>query len=418
LTRAAFLPIVPEIDFSISVQGVRVDEVVRGIVRFPISTAELERRWAETRKAMATQGIDCLVMQNSNEFLGGYVRWFTDIPAVQGYPVTVLFPADGEMTMIASGGKPAPPAAPQSLYRGVKERIILPYFLSMNYTNTWDAEAAVGELKARASRRVGIVGKAFMSAAFYECLVGNLAGIELVDFTDPVDYIKAVKSPEEVGLVRKAAAMQDTAWAAVAAIARPGKREYEIRSELERLLSDMGSEEQWVMIGSAPEDGRPRQKPNYLQTRTLEAGDQLNVMIEVNGPGGMYTEMARTLCLGDPPKALLSAWGASRDAQLRTAALLKPGARPADILKAHNDFMVSRGYPPEGRLYAHGQGYDMVERPSIVAEETMLIAANMNIAVHPFAITERGYGYACDNYLVTETGAERVHKTPIEVFVA
>ena len=40
-------------------------------VRQPISTAELERRWAETRKAMAKQGIDCLVMQNSNQYLAG-----------------------------------------------------------------------------------------------------------------------------------------------------------------------------------------------------------------------------------------------------------------------------------------------------------------------------------------------------------
>ena len=32
----------------------------------PISTAELERRWAAVRAAMAAQKIDVLVMQNSN----------------------------------------------------------------------------------------------------------------------------------------------------------------------------------------------------------------------------------------------------------------------------------------------------------------------------------------------------------------
>ena len=90
-------------------------------VRQPISTAELERRWAETRKAMAKQGIDCLVMQNSNQFLGGYVRWFTDTPAQSGYPVTVLFPANDEMTMIGSGGPPLPAGPPSWAARGVKE---------------------------------------------------------------------------------------------------------------------------------------------------------------------------------------------------------------------------------------------------------------------------------------------------------
>jgi hypothetical protein len=40
----------------------------------PISSAELERRWAAVRAAMAGRGIDVLVMQNSNEFSGGYVK--------------------------------------------------------------------------------------------------------------------------------------------------------------------------------------------------------------------------------------------------------------------------------------------------------------------------------------------------------
>ena len=49
----------------------------------PISTAELERRWAAARKAMAERKIDALVMQNNNDWLGGYVRWFTDTPSQQ-----------------------------------------------------------------------------------------------------------------------------------------------------------------------------------------------------------------------------------------------------------------------------------------------------------------------------------------------
>lgn len=390
----------------------------REVVREPISTTELERRWAAVRKAMAAAGIDCLVTQNSNEFLGGYVRWFTDIPAVQGYPATVVFPVDDEMTMVVSGGKPAPPAAPSWLFRGVKERIAVPYFLSLNYTNTMDAEAAVKAVRARGVKRLGIVGPGFMSAAFYKYIEGNLEGIELVDATDLVDQIKAIKSPEEIALIRRACAIQDAAWAAVPAVARPGVKEYQIRAELERLLTGLGSEEQWIMMGSAPPDGLPRQKPNFLQTRTLQPGDQLNVMIEVNGPGGFYAELARTLCFGDPPAELLKVWKVAVEAQVRTAGRLRPGAKPAELLKAHNDFLESLGYPPEGRLFAHGQGYDMVERPGIRADETMEIKANMNITVHPFVLSEKGYGFACDNYLVTETGVDRMHRTPLEVFVA
>ena len=52
----------------------------------PISTRELERRWTAVRKTMAERKIDALVMQNNNDWLGGYVRWFTDTPLSNGYP--------------------------------------------------------------------------------------------------------------------------------------------------------------------------------------------------------------------------------------------------------------------------------------------------------------------------------------------
>src|SRR5258707_15133860 len=64
----------------------------------PISTRELERRWAAVRKIMAERKIDALVMQNNNDWLGGYVRGVTDTPLGNGYPRRVVFPAPGLMT--------------------------------------------------------------------------------------------------------------------------------------------------------------------------------------------------------------------------------------------------------------------------------------------------------------------------------
>src|SRR4029077_11277640 len=71
----------------------------------PISTRELERRWATVRKAMAERKIDALVMQNNNDWLGGYVRWFTDTPLSNGYPRSVVFPASDLMTVVDMGAR-------------------------------------------------------------------------------------------------------------------------------------------------------------------------------------------------------------------------------------------------------------------------------------------------------------------------
>ena len=85
-------------------------------IRKAISDMELRRRWAETRKILREKDLEFLVTQGSNMHLGGYVRWFTDIPAEYNFHMTVLFPADDEMTLVRTSASLIPVWA----LRGVK----------------------------------------------------------------------------------------------------------------------------------------------------------------------------------------------------------------------------------------------------------------------------------------------------------
>ena len=117
----------------------------------PISTKELERRWVAVRAVMAERKIDVLLMQNNNDFMGGYVKYFTDVPATNGYPTTVIFPADDRMTVIFQtkfGNDQQLPPEGDGLRRGVKAALGAPYFSSAYYTLSYDAD--LGE-KALAS---------------------------------------------------------------------------------------------------------------------------------------------------------------------------------------------------------------------------------------------------------------------------
>lgn len=71
--------------------------------RYHISNEELERRWSAVRAKMTEQDIDCLVINGYDNMLGGYLRWFTDIPLAD-YPLSVLFHREDEMTFIGHGG--------------------------------------------------------------------------------------------------------------------------------------------------------------------------------------------------------------------------------------------------------------------------------------------------------------------------
>jgi Xaa-Pro aminopeptidase len=150
----------------------------------------------------------------------------------------------------------------------------------------------------------------------------------------------------------------------------------------------------------------------------IRDGDQVSVLLEVNGPGGFYTELGRVFSIGTPSQELQDALGIAKEAQEVTLKMLRPGANPKDIWDANNEFLQQKGYLPEQRLYAHGQGYDLVERPLIRYDEPMTIQEGMNITIHPAATTATVWITVCDNYIVTEKGVSPcLHKTPKEIIL-
>jgi Xaa-Pro aminopeptidase len=390
----------------------------REILTESISDRELKRRWSEVRKRMKEEGIDFLVMQNDNEWLGGYVKWFTDVPARNAQAHTVIFPVDDEMTTITHGGKPPGDMGPPSwTLRGVKQRLTAPFFRPVYYTSTYEAELAVGVLEARKKGTIGIVGKGAMSASFYEYLLNHLSGWKFVDAADLVDRIKAIKSEEEIGLIRKTATLQDEVINHAAKAIRPGRRDFEILAEITHRATDLGSEEQLILGGSGPAGQPVPIRKRHFQNRMLKPGDQFSLLIEVNGPGGLYTELGRIFVVGPAPSELVEAQEAARELQQATLKLIRPGADPGEIWRVNNALLAERGFLPETRAYAHGQGYDLVERPLVRDDEKMKLQAGMNITVHPTVGTDRVWVWACDNYLITDSGISPcLHKTPQKIF--
>ena len=383
-----------------------------------ISDDELERRWSAVRREMRARKIDALVMQTTNDWVGGYPKWFTDLPATNGYPRTVIFHRDDPMTVIEMGpmGAARDLDGKDVLHRGVGKLLHTPSFLSIAYTHDYDAELAVTALN-RGYSTIGFVGKGALPHAFVARLESGLAGVAFVDATELVDRIKAIKSAEEVALIRRCAEMQDAVFAAVLKQIRPGLRDIDVTALAQQEGLRLGSEQGIFLGGSAPVGVRSPFVPRYMQGRTLKEGDHLSLLIEINGPGGFYTEIARTIILGRASNELKDGFEAVREAQEFSLSLIKPGAKCRDIHLAHNEFMERHALPAELRLYAHGQGYDMVERPLIRSDETIKIEAGMNLAVHPGYETPSMFAVICDNYIVgTEGVGACLHRTPKQIF--
>jgi Xaa-Pro aminopeptidase len=388
-------------------------------VETPISLAELERRWSAVRKAMAARDIDALLMQNASDWLGGYVKWFTDIPAHNDYPRNVIFHRDDLMTVVEMGNKDRRDnlGGKDPLNPGVGDWVFSPSFFSVNYTHEYDGALVAQELRRRGAKTIGWLGRGRLQYDLVRVVEAGVPNARFIDATDFVDAIKAVKSAEEIALIRRAAAMQDAQWAKVVAAVRPGMRDSEVTALAQYEGELLGSEQGLFRCSSAPLGQPAILRGRHYQGRVMQRGDYMTLLIENNGPGGFYAELARTFVFGKASQELRDGFAIVCDAQQHTVGKLKPGASCADIYAAHNIYMQSRGAPPELRLYGHSQGYDLVERPLLRADETMPLAANMCMAVHPGFYKPTNFIFICDNYLMHADGStEHLHTSEAKIW--
>jgi len=383
----------------------------------PISTAELERRWAAARAAMEREKIDVLLLQNNNDHMGGYVKYFTDLPATNGYPLTVVFPRDDLMTLVSMGpfgGVNNPTANGDGVSRGVKQWLTTPSFASCHFTASYDPELAATALAPYAGGTIGLVGTYQMSFALIDYLQkGRFSNSRFVDASDLVDRIKVIKSAEERELIRRTAAMQDGAMRAAFAAVEPGMRDRDIAAIAQCHSQRNGSENGIYLCASMPADKPAQFSQRHFQNRIIEKGDVIALLVEDSGPGGMYTELGRTCVVGKASGELKDEFTFALEARKFNLGLLKPGTPCTDIFDAYNGFMRRNGRPEEKRIHCHGQGYDLVERPLIRNDEPMPIAKDMNIVVHPTYIRGHVLSWVCDNYLIEPDGpSERLHHFP------
>ena len=367
---------------------------------------------------MAAAGIDVLVTQTNNAKVGGYVKYLTDVPAY-AYFTAVVFPIDGPMTVVTHGpidGEQALPPEGDGLWRGVGRVLTTAGFPSIVQSNELDAARVVDALRGHKRSRIGLLGQLQVSHSLGSRLREAFPGARLVDASDLVDTIKAVKSPEEQELVRRCARLQDEAMAEVAAAISPGMKDHDVVSLARHACERRGAEDGVYLCGSAPPGAPTPPLPPHLRNRAIEPGDLVSLLIESNGPGGMYTELGRTFVVGAVPDALEAELEFAIEAQRFTVDLLRPGASTGQIWTAYNEFMLEHDRPPENRLHAHGQGYDLVERPLIRDDEPMPLAAGMNIVVHPGYLRKGYWAWICDNWLLDGNGpGDRLHSYPQEL---
>jgi Xaa-Pro aminopeptidase len=383
-----------------------------------ISQNELERRWKAVRDRMATRGVDYLLVQSQQRYVGGYFRWFTDIPGAN-YPVTGIFPLEEDMTIISHGpGAPAAAANPPDwALRGVKEKINTPAFPNVWWEDSWDADRAVEVMKRTKPKTVGFVGMGNMSVAFADHVRKGLKGVNFINATDLVDEVRMVKSEEELSLHREAAYMHEMTYAVAKQAIRPGRTVGDVLVEMRYSQMKAGSEEQQISIQFGQPGAMHYSQHSWGNThvrRTFKEGDICNMLAESSMAGGYWYDMRRFLSIGPVPKAFQEAHAIVKEARAIMAENSKPGLLPKVALDACDKFLKSKRCPPEARVAGHGQGLDLVERPVYRREEVAKLEKGMIVCLHPTAKTKNAMVCLSDTYVVSDSGAVPLYSNLFE----
>ncbi len=372
-----------------------------------ISNTELDRRWAAVRDEMAKKDLDWIVATTGHPW--GYYRWLTNRVGLGG-PL-VAMGMEGPVILASHGDEVH--HRPYDSY-GVKH---VACCAQLNLMANSHAPLLVNEMKGSSVKRIGLVGMSFIPVATFNVLKDAFPDAEFVDFTDEVARIKAIKSAEEIALIREAAAMHDEGVEIARKMIAPGMTPRDVVEEVRRLFTRNGSSIQTMMAGSAARGEICRYAGPI--DRVMDAGDTFVMLIEASMASGYYSEVMPTISLGEPSAEQQQVFDRVCEVQNQLADSVRPGMFASELLDLSNAMMAEYGYPPETRLLGHSQGLDLVERPGFSPlGENLTIEHNMVISIHPTAHGKTAWGYPNNmSFHFTENGMERLLKTPQEIFI-
>jgi Xaa-Pro dipeptidase len=366
------------------------------------SGAEMARRRAAVEAALAAADCDHLVFYGANR-AGSVVQWLTQ------WPATVE--AIGVFT----------PRERDALFVQWINHAPLAKRLAAEAEVAWGGESSIGAviaaLEKRGARenRVGVVGA--MNFAQHAALAARFGNI--VDLNRAYVRLRRVKSPEEIDWLRIGAWLSDRGMAGLRDGLAVGLNERALGDLIERAYMRAGGTNVIHFIGATsmhdPQLGVPAQFPS---TRRVANGDI--VFAEISAAFWDHSgQVLRSFAVGEEPPPLYRALHAAADAAFdAVAAVLKPGATPAQVIEAAGVIEDAGFTIIDDLLHGYGGGYfppilGSKSRPAgpIPAEP---FEAGMTVVVQPNVVTRDGKAgvQTGELLLITNSGVERLHSFP------
>jgi len=323
-------------------------------------------RLVKARKVIKELDLDALIATTPEN-----VRYITNKRAffVMGWmPNSIaILPKDGEPVFL----HPDDFVAPGPLWENDGKTLLNQYLI--NHYTVWPAPIArdiwAKWLKKRLMAigiRKGRLGLDMAPWQWYTEFQKTLTNYEIVDAENAMLYERAIKTPDEIALIKEACSVASKGVEAALNALKPGVREYEVYGTAMGELYRNGSEGDgfWPFLTSGP----CVEGALYPTNRKIQTGDPVIIDLGpiINGYNG---DCMRTGFVGKPTEEFKEMYKTNYDAMYAVINTARPGVKVSECYEAARKVYKERGYPEPRFDFGHGIGLSCCELPSIVKKE-------------------------------------------------
>jgi ectoine hydrolase len=319
--------------------------------------SEYVARLDRTKARMAAAGIDVLLLSNpANQFwVSGYDGWSFYTPQI------VVVALEHDQPVWIGRGQDVPGAR---LTAYVKENNIV------GYPDDYVASAERHPLqfvsdflhgKGWHTGRIGVeMDDYYYSARWHSILTSSLPNAQFVDSFLLVNWLRMVKSPQELDFMRQAARIAEKAMSAFVEAIEPGVRQCDAMAEIYR----------WTTAGTPEFGGAYTCKPPNVGTGPAATAPHLSwtdepyredeaTNMELGGCRNRYhTPLARTIYLGDAPQLMRDTAEVVVEGLSAALEAARPGATCEEVESAWKSVVSRHGIEKNARIgYPVGIGY-------------------------------------------------------------
>jgi Xaa-Pro aminopeptidase len=341
-------------------------------------------RIAKAQQAMRQQGLDALVLWKDEN-----VRYLSSLRAITlQYRSTtqygVILFSEGAPVLFLSGGEYA---RARDAMPWIGEFVVIPIMEEVGMVDIVTAEHTARVLRARGADggRVGFDGMTVPQLNAYR---KHIDRAEMADGESFMQAVRRTKLPEEIQLLREAAAVADAVTQTAIEAVRPGVRECEVAGEAMRTLFRLGGEFAHLASPFVASGERMSPPTRFATDKLIRNGDL--VFIDIGACwNGYFGDVGRAVICGAPSEVQRKVYRTVHDCLLVAHRDLRPGRTNHEVAAAIRQVAASAGLEKNfiHLFIGHGLGITPNEPPYIGepqrGTDEVVLEPGMVFAVEP-----------------------------------